>query len=121
MKLELLSHIAYMPKHGLKKWRRVGRLFYDMDEHECKMFLTGFHQGLCVAIPRDKQQMPYLQGDITTLVGVWEDKVEHLHVGFVTTSEMGKEYGYTIRLDAMPLVSFQKPAGVWLKVDLEDK
>ena len=120
--MRLLSYIGYKRDNGQPEtmWKRIGKLLYD-DKGVCKILLYGFRQGLCVAKPREQENIPFLQGDIVQPVDTYKGETVNLFVGFISTAENKKgETQYAIKLDCSPFVRFQEPAGIWFDVKLED-
>uniref|UniRef100_A0A6M3JL84 Uncharacterized protein n=1 Tax=viral metagenome TaxID=1070528 RepID=A0A6M3JL84_9ZZZZ len=123
MSLSYISHIAFKREAGPEHmaFQRIGKLFYDGEKHECKILLFGFHQGLCIAKPDQESEHPFLQGEIIHPAETFKALPVYMFVGFITTSETAAHHNvYSIILDACPLTPYQKPAGLWLDVKLED-
>lgn len=119
-RLKLLSNIGYLRENAPERlaFKRIGRLFYDEEKHQCRVFLYAWHQGLCIAKP--DSGAPFLQGDIMCPVGVFKDEVQFAYCGFIATAQNDQnEDVYSITLEAMPIVD-ESSKGIWLSVELED-
>jgi len=120
--MTFLSNIAYLRSHAPqgKRWKSIGKLFYDEVTHRGKVLLYGFRYGMAIAKPDTVTNPPFLQGDITIPIGVDGPLPQDLWVGFVTTSDEERGVAYSFSFETMPIVTSMTPSGLWFNIDLED-
>ena len=111
-----LADIAFLRDPGTRTaWSKIGSMFYDQEGDRCRIILYTFRQGLCYARPLGDNPPP-ISGDIMLDIGEHEGHKLRVQVGWITPVEHG---AYSIHLEACPLTIAQKPAGVWLDVELD--
>ena len=120
--MTFLSKIAYLRPNAPegKRWKSIGKLFYDEQKHKGKVLLYGFRFGMAIAKPDTVTSPPFLQGDITIPIGVDGPLPQDLWVGFVTTTDEERGVAYTFTFEAMPFITPQIPSGLWFTINLED-
>lgn len=133
-----IAGITYARQALSDKYKTLGKLWYDPEEHRCSLLMHGFRMGQCFAKPYDNvENPPYLKGDINILTGEYEKggilKKEYLWCGFMFTEsdQRGAIYQIIFEVDPMPILCAKminasrnsevdvKP-GVFLSVHLED-
>ena len=98
----------------------IGQLFYDPGTHFCSLLLNAFRQGMCGCVPEQREDLPFLQGEVVQPVRVKADGRRHQFIGYITTSETAVHKTiYTLRFECAPLRS-DSACELWLNVNLED-
>lgn len=123
------------------KFKQVGKLYWDTDQHRASLLLHAWHQGTLFANAYKglKYEAPYLSGDILASTGKYKDektgrmKNKWMWCGHIQSvdNEVGNAQ-YIIQMESIPLLVLARFAvdatkkddtesiGMWLSIFLVD-